>query len=270
MADTHSPLIFGHRGASAAAPENSLAAFALAITQGADGIECDVHLTADGQVIILHDDTVDATTDGHGPIAALTLAEARRLTLRPRAGSRMVRSQSGASGVIPAGEPAERIPTLAEVLERFGHDPITLNVEIKQATTTDLAEATARVIEEHGAVQQVLLSSFDTKALAYLQRRHPDLRRALLFPPTASAAVMAGLLRRSGWIARARRLGCVAIHPAWRLATADVIARAHAFGMAVNVWTVDDDATARRLAELHVDGIITNDPMRVRHALSPS
>jgi len=258
MADMRLPLIFGHRGASMAAPENSMGAFALAISQGADGIECDVHLTADSQIVILHDDTVDATTDGHGPIAALTLAEARQLTLRPR------------GGAIPAGAPAEHIPTLAEVLERFGYGSTILNVEIKQMVTSDLAEATARVIGEHGAAQQVLLSSFDTKALAYLQRMHPDLRRALLVPPSVSAGVVAGLLHRSGWIAQAQRLGCVAIHPTWRLATAGMIARAHALGMAVNVWTVDDEATARRLAVLPVDGIITNDPLRVRRALSPS
>jgi glycerophosphoryl diester phosphodiesterase len=258
LADTRLPLIFGHRGASAAAPENSLSAFALAITQGADGVECDVHLTADGQIVILHDDTVDATTDGHGPIASLTLAEARKLTLRPRGGAN------------PAGTTAEHIPTLAEVLERFGHGPTVLNVEIKQMATTDLAEATARVVEEHGAAQMVLLSSFDTKALAYLQRNHPNLRRALLFPPSIRAGVMAGLLGSSRWIMQAQRLGCVAIHPLWRLATTGMIARAHALGMSVNVWTADDEATARRLAELHVDGIITNDPMRVRRALSPS
>lgn len=249
------PQIIGHRGAAAHAPENSLSAFALAATQGADGIECDVHLTADGHIVVLHDDTVDATTDGHGAVAALTLAQIRQLTLRPRG---------------QAASPAntEPIPLLREVIDRFGHGPMTLNIEIKPGATPALPEAVARQLRECDAGAHVLLSSFDQAALAYLQRQHAGLRRALLYPSSTTAGVIGKLLGRSDWLARAQQLGCEAIHPYWQLTNARVITRAHALGLTVNVWTVDDATTARHLAAMSVDGIITNDPARLRQALT--
>lgn len=253
MAEALLPLIFGHRGASAHAPENSLAAFHLAMTQGADGLELDTLLTADGQVVIMHDDEVDATTDGHGAVSALTLDQLRRLHLRARG--------KHTTATI------EPVPTLAEVLDAFGHGPITLNVEIKPTKTADLAEAVAQLVVAHHATEHVLLSSFDRGALAHIQEAHPDLRRALLYPNSSLAGVMAGLRNNLAWLTGAHALGCEAVHPFWKLATPTVIERAHTLNLDVNVWTVDSEHDIRRLSAAGVDGIITNEPARARAAL---
>lgn len=249
MLDNSPPLIIGHRGASAYAPENSLAAFALAFQQGADGIELDVHLTADGQIVVLHDDLVDATTDGHGLVEELTLAQVRALRLRAR----------GATAFTD-----ERIPTLTEVLDAWGHGTSTINVEIKPTKSYALAEAVAQTVKAQGAAAAVLLSSFDRIALVYLQAKHADLRRALLFPPSSFTGALTGLRGDLSWLTGAHALGCEAVHPLWRLVTPRVIERAHVLNLDVNVWTVDDEKGLRKLDALGVDGIITNDPARTR------
>lgn len=251
MTDYVPPFIFGHRGASAHAPENSLAAFTLAAQQGAQGIELDVHLTADGHVVVMHDDTVDATTNGHGAIANMTLAQLRQLHLHAR-------------GARHGAETSETVPLLSEVFDRFVPGTLVVNVELKAAKTTDLAEAVAQLVQQRGAAGQVLLSSFDRFTLAYLHQEYPTLRLALLYPGSALGGVLTGMRHDLAWITGANALGCEAIHPHWRLVTPAVIERARILEMDVNAWTVDDERTLRHLAALDVDGIITNDPARAR------
>ncbi len=246
------PLVFAHRGASLLAPENSLAAFALAVHGGTDAIECDVQLTADGEVVVIHDDTLDATTDGHGLVTAMTLAQLSTLRLRMRG-----------KAFDPAGT-TERIPTLNDVIAIYGHGPHLLNVEIKPSKSTNLAEATARLVRAQGSEEFVLLSSFDNNALIHLQEHHANLRRAMNFPPSPLAGVMTGVLGGVGWLTGADALGCEAVHPNVRLASEHMVERAHALGLNVNVWTVDDDKTILHLADIGVDGVITNDAARVR------
>jgi glycerophosphoryl diester phosphodiesterase len=246
------PLIYAHRGASAHAPENTLAAFALAEQEGADGIELDVHLTADGAIVVLHDDQVDATTNGRGSVDALTLAKVRDLRVRARNSTTFTE---------------ERIPTLEEILERFGHGRLDINVEIKPTGQPQLADAVARQIKALGKGDVVLLSSFDRVALAYLQAQHPDLRCALLYPPSMTTGVFTGILGDLSWLTGAHALGCEAVHPFHRLVSPRVVQRAHDLALALNIWTVDDPAIIRKLAALGVDGFITNDPRQARAAL---
>ena len=252
------PFIFGHRGASAYAPENSLSAFALAVQQGVEAIELDVHLTADGYIVVLHDDTVDATTNGHGSVANMTLAQIRQFSVRVR------NKAKGNTATLTTPEP---IPLLSEVFDHFAQRLITINVELKGGKSA-LAEAVARLIQERGLVEQVLLSSFDRYALAYLQQQYPTLRRALLYPNSSLEGMMVGMRNSLGWITGAHALGCEAVHPFWRLVNPTVMERAHAMELDVNVWTVDDEATIQRLTALDVDGIITNDPARARAAIA--
>lgn len=249
------PVILGHRGDSAHAPENSLAAFRLALAAGADGIECDAHLIASGAVVIMHDATLDATTTGAGPVSDLTEAQLRDLRLRPR------------DRPIQPDYPDERIPTLEEVLREFARPGVTLNVEIKPSANSDLAEAVARCVKDAGASRATLLSSFDVRALDHLRAKHPDLRRALLFPPTLLAGALVGLRLGTSWLSQASALGCEAVHPLWRLATPHAVQRAHHLGLRVTVWTVDDGQTIRRLVAAGADGLITNDPAATRRAL---
>lgn len=258
MPDFIPPYIFGHRGAAAYAPENTLTSFELAVQQGVEAIELDVHLTADGQIVVLHDDTVDATTNGHGAVADLTLAQVRQLQARARTKAKRTALASA----------PETIPMLSEVIERFAGRVITINVEIKASKSTALAEAVARLVEEMHVVEHILISSFDRYALAYLQQHHPTLRRALLYPNSSFEGVMVSMRNSLGWITGAHALGCEAVHPFWRLVTPAVMERAHALELDVNAWTVDDEATIRRLAALDVDGIITNDPARARAAIT--
>jgi len=253
MPELTQPHIIAHRGASLLAPENTLAAFDLAIQQGADGCECDVRLTADGTLIVLHDELVDATTDGHGPIGNYTADAARQLQVRQR------------GGIFVANE---HLPLLTEVLTRLTPPQVSsnfiLNVEIKQTGSGVLAAAVADELHQHQVEQFVLISSFDEVALRHLQQHYPHIRLALLYPPTLTASMVSGITRSTAFVRKAAALGCVAVHPMWRLVTPSLVTEAHALGLQVNVWTVDDPLQARRLAAFGVDGIITNDPAGLR------
>jgi glycerophosphoryl diester phosphodiesterase len=229
------PLIIGHRGASADAPENTLAAFALAIEQGADGIELDVQLSADGWPVIIHDDSVDRTSNGSGRVAEMTVAQLRALDLGLE----------------------QTVPTLDELFEAFG-PTLLYNVELKGSGLLDrgLEAAVADRIEAHQLESQVLVSSFDSFS-ARRARRH------------LSRTTPVGLIRESRVMQVAHRLvAAEADHPDYRLVDEAYMGWAREHGLRVNVWTVDDPAEARRLVNLGVHGIITNKPALIRTQLS--
>lgn len=229
------PLIIGHRGASADAPENTLAAFALALEQNADGIEFDVQLCADGAPVVMHDDTVDRTSDGVGRVADLTLAELRQMTI----------------------EKEHAIPTLDEVFATLGRRAL-YNVELKALGLYDggLAAAVARCVTAHGLDDRVLVSSFSP----FVVRRA---RQAL------PAAVPVAHLREQRLLRLAHAfVPAQADHPAHGLVDEALMAWARRRGVRVNVWTVDEPAAAARLIRLGVHGIITNRPGALRAALN--
>ena len=156
------PLVFGHRGASAYAPENTLAAFRLALEQGADGVELDVILSADGVPVVIHDDTLDRTTNGHGPVSRLTLGELKRLA-------------AGYPARFGAQFSAERIPTLAEVFETCGAQTV-INIELKhdRSPGRQLAGRVVELIHAHGRPGRIIVSSFQfSRSVPF---RSPDAR----------------------------------------------------------------------------------------------
>lgn len=227
-------LIIGHRGASADAPENSLVAFDLALSQGADGIEFDVTLSSDAIPVIIHDDTVDRTSDGTGEVRHMTAA---------------------ALGQLALGQ-GQTIPTLDQLFESLGTRTL-YNLELKGMGLVDtgLEAAVARRIVAHGVGDHILISSFNPLMLRRIRKYLP-------------AGVPLGFLRER----RSTRFGCrfahaAADHPLHTLVDADHMAWARANGYRVNVWTVDDPAEARRLVGLGVGGIITNKPGFLRQAL---
>jgi glycerophosphoryl diester phosphodiesterase len=231
------PTIYAHRGARAHAPENTLLAFRLGYALGADAFECDVQLTADGALVVIHDDKLNRTTTGKGTVAARSLGELRELD---------------------AGR-GERIPTLAEVLacaQAWGRG---VNLELK-AETEEAARATARAIEPVLAATdacrrpQVLVSSFELGALPDLKRRLPWLRIGTLHGGRQ--------WRRRDMMAPALAMGAEAIHPSTQLVSADLVRRAHGHGLQVNVWTANRWSTLRSLLELGVDGVFTDYPER--------
>jgi len=181
------PLVLGHRGASAHAPANTVAAFRVADGAGAHGVELDVHLTADGVPVVIHDGSVDATTDGHGRVRDMTLREIQQLD----AGSHFDAAFAG-----------ERIPTLAEALAAMG-DRMLVNVELKPQSkgTEDLERAVAKVVYETQMASRVWFSSFKPYSLHQIRRFAWRLSRR--WRPSTCTIPCA----RSGW--SIPRIGCV-------------------------------------------------------------
>ncbi len=232
------PLIFAHRGASRRAPENTLAAFALAARLGADGVELDAQLCATGEVVVLHDETLARTTGHMGLLRETPWSTVRALD----AGARFGPAFAG-----------ERVPLLADVLAETPPS-LLVNVELKCEELDDrgLTAAALRVISDAGAEGRVLLSSFNPLCLARAKALRPSLPRALLFERGASWPLRRALA--------AGPLGVVALHPEASLATPRALQRWRRKGYAVAAWTVDDVALARQLWRSGATGIITNQP----------
>lgn len=231
-------LNIAHRGASAAAPPNTLTAFEKAWALGADGIEFDVRLCQDGVPVVIHDATVDATTDGSGPVARMTLAQLKALD----AGSRFDPAFAG-----------ERIPTLTEVLGAVG-ERLLLNIELKSGAPLDdrLEQAVVDVIEGCALGEQVLLSSFNPVALRRIQKIAPHLPTALLYArATRLSLALAKLIARQPY---------AAVHPHHALVDEHTMRWARQHKHRVHVWTVDEVVEMRRMVGFGVDGIITNSP----------
>jgi glycerophosphoryl diester phosphodiesterase len=239
------PLNFAHRGASYEAPENTLAAFLLAVELGADGIEFDVQLSKDRKVVVIHDFALEATTDGQGLVRDKTLDELKQLD----AGSHF--------------DPAfasQRIPTLHEVIDAVGQR-LLLNVELKTDSLRDdsLAATVVRAIEENHLLDRVVVSSFNPLALWRVKRLNPWIPLGLLYAPDSP------LLMRRPWMRHLIRPD--ALHPHYSTADARFVQWAHRRGYRVNVWTTDDPGDLWQLAQCGVDAIITNRPDLLRQVL---
>ena len=226
-------LVIAHRGASGERPENTLSAYALAVEQGADMIEIDLHRTRDEAIVVTHDELLEGL-GGAGEIAGATLAQVRALD---------------------AGE-GERVPTLDEVLDAFG-ERIAFNLELKRATDREYAgleQAALAAVERRGLLPRMLFSSFYDPVLARLRSLSPTARVGLLisrkFPHRA--------------VARAKALGAEALHPEDSIATPELVREAHDAGLLVHVFTVDEETELRRFLDMGVDGIFTNYPRRLR------
>lgn len=239
------PLVLAHRGASAYAPENTLAAFRLAFGMGADGIELDVMLTRDRVPVVIHDDSVDRTTNGKGAIKQMALAEAQLLD----AGSWFDQKFH-----------AEKIPTLEQVLEEFGTRGI-VNIELKSRfpQSDGLELAVAQVIERTHTAERVLISSFNPLALYRITKIKPSLERGLLYSPALPI-----YLRRT-WLRPLARPN--ALHPPSSLIDSKFVAWARRKGYRINTWTVDDPNEMKRLVALGVDAIMTNKPDLLREVV---
>jgi glycerophosphoryl diester phosphodiesterase len=252
------PANFAHRGASARAPENTLEAFRLAVEAGAGGLEIDVHMTRDGEIVVIHDATVDRTTDGSGAVAGMTLDELRNLD----AGYRF--SPEG-GGTYPYRGRGLRIPTLAEVYEAF--PAACVNVDIKEPQP-GAEEAVLRVIRNAGAEKRSLVVSDD----------HAVVRR---FRRVSAARISTGASRLEITVFYVlSRLGLQRlVHPAYdalqvpvdhrgiSLVTPRFVGAAHSRGVRVDVWTINDPGEMRRLLDLGVDVIMTDHPEELMRVL---
>ena len=245
LLDPDARLVIAHRGSSAEAPENTLPAFEAAVRRGADAIELDVRLTADGAPVVVHDATLDRTTDRTGPLAALTLAE-----LRPVDAGWHFSPDLGRTHPFRGGD--ARVPTLGEVLWAFPR--LNVLVEIKEPAAR---EAVRRVLLQEDAVARCVVASENPDAL--LGFEEPPLARGAS-APEISALYWAALLRRRPAPAVYRMLSVPLRHRGLPVPTSGFVAAARARGCAVHVWTVDSPDTARRLWRRGVSGIVTNVP----------
>jgi glycerophosphoryl diester phosphodiesterase len=235
------PLVIAHRGDSAHRPENTLASFAGALEVGATVVELDVQLTADGQVVVLHDPTLDRTTSGKGDVRRLTLAAVRTVSA----------GYADRFGTAYAGE---RVPTLAEVLGLLRGRAKAL-VEIKTESVTDDAEAgvEARVageIRRAGMADQVAIISFDQRTVVRLRDLAPDVTRGRLFGRASADEILAA----------AREAGCGLVMPHKGQLSDALAERAHAAGLKLATWVVDEPAELRRLARFGLYGVGSNRP----------
>lgn len=220
---------FAHRGFSARYPENTMLAFQKAAETGCNGIELDIHLTADRQIVILHDEEVDRTTNGHGLVKDMTLAELQALD---------------------AGR-GEKIPTLGEYLDFVAGTRLLTNIELKNSIFwyEGMEAMVIDMLRRRGLQNRVLFSSFNHYSMARCKELAPEIDCGLL---TWDWIIDAG--------AYARRCGMNALHPEYHNVTPAIADEIHINGIEINAYTVNDRAEIERLLGLGVSGIITNDP----------
>jgi glycerophosphoryl diester phosphodiesterase len=239
--------VIAHRGFSGAAPENTIASVRAAIEIQADMVEIDVTLSADGHIVVIHDETLDRTSDGSGEVSQFTLAELKQLD----AGSRFDPSFSG-----------ERIPTLEQVFTEV-EGRILLNVEIKsEAVARGIAGKVASAIREHGMIDQVVVSSFSPTALREMHSAAPEIRTAVLHNTKLhqgrdAVEIVTGL-RASVFNIKRQRL------------TKKMLRRCREHDIPVGIYTVNEPRRMRRLVKRGVDAIFTDHPDRLLEILSPA
>jgi len=249
--DEYWPINFAHRGASLRAPENTLEAFQLAAEDGAEGLELDVHMTSDGSIVVIHDDTVERTTDGSGAVHDMILREAQSLD----AGYSFT-PDGGAS--YPYRSQGVRVPELGEVLREFPY--LRVNIEVKEAQP-GIEEALLETIAGAGAKDRVLVVS-----------EIPDIMDR--FRELSGGGISTGASRReieSFYLLNRLHLKSL-LRPSydalqvpveyegWEVVTPRFVEAAHNRGVRVDVWTIDDPEEMRRLLDLGVDVIMTNRP----------
>lgn len=242
--------IFAHRGASAYVPENTLPAFEKAVDIGADGVELDIHLSRDGRLVVIHDEMLDRTTNGHGFVKDFTLAELKKLD------ASKTMTNSGFCNL--------RIPTLGEVYELLADTELLVNVEVKNSIFLypGILEKALEAEAKYGMSGRVLYSSFNHYAMQELKRISPQSKTGLLYstmlidPWNAATAANADALHPF--------FPCIANTPC-------MIPKCRKNGIAVNTWTVDEPEYIRAMFMLGVDSVITNKPdvaKSVRNELS--
>jgi glycerophosphoryl diester phosphodiesterase len=230
-----------HRGASGHAPENTMAAFRLAVELGARFIETDLQLTRDARVIAIHDLTLDRTTSGKGPVHSLPLDQIRTLDAGAWFGDRGAESYLG-----------ERVPTLEEILDFAKEHDVIFYLEIKSGSAWGIENVVVAVLRDHNASARVVILSFEPSALDSIHRLDPTMMTGFLCEHPSGDLVE-----------RTVRAGARQLVARGDLITPAVIEKAHHAGLQVVAWTINEPEQMRRLIETGVDGIITDYPDRL-------
>jgi glycerophosphoryl diester phosphodiesterase len=227
--------VIGHRGAAGEAPENTLASFQLALTQGADGIELDIHLTKDGEMVVCHDPTIDRTTNGSGYIVEMEADEIKRFD---------------AGGWFSQAYVGESIPTLMEVFDLVP-DSIMINIEIKYAYQGQLETQLLDFLRKRNRLEHVVISSFDHKCIQRIKKAEPAVRVGLLY---------AGNLFDHAGYANQLGMDVYSIHPQYQLIDKADVLNAKAAGLETYPFTINLEEDFRKMMEYGVSGIITDFP----------
>jgi glycerophosphoryl diester phosphodiesterase len=245
------PLVMAHRGGAGLWPENTAHAFAEAVALGVDVLEMDLHATSDGALVIIHDATVDRTTNGAGRVSSLALADLKRLD----AGYRWT---NDGGRTYPYRGKGITVPTLREVLDAFPRTR--LNIDIKQAQPS-VVKPFCRMLSESGATGRVTVASFSSGTLAEFRGECPEVATSASMDEVF--ALSSDLQAGRGIAAGKARFRAVQVPESiggrgWL--TQELVAAAHRGGVEVHVWTVNDEAGMRRMIALGIDGIMTDYP----------
>ena len=239
------PQIYAHRGARCNAPENTIPAFETALDMGIDGVELDVQCSSDGQLVVIHDFSVDKTTSGSGPVEKFTAAELAALD----AGSHFSAEYAGVG-----------VPTLEQVLEVL-QGRCQLNIEIKSMDRDGgrAVDLVAKLVQERNLYDQVLISSFNPITLIKMRWVDPKVPIGLLYEKALPAHL------ESAWLSPI--IAPQALHPYYPIIDAELVDWGHSNGYAVNTWTVNEVDDARRLADLGIDVLMSDVPDLLMAAL---
>jgi glycerophosphoryl diester phosphodiesterase len=242
------PSVIAHRGGSKLRPENTIPAFEHAVSLGVDAIECDVHLSKDGEVVVIHDDRLDRTTDHTGPVSRLTAAE-------------LAQVDAGAKFQAADGQASYRgsnigVPLLSDVLSRCPHIPVIVEIKGDQP---EIVDTVLRVIRDAGAESRVIVGGFSRRVLAAVRATSPGTLTSASLPEVQSA------IRRSWCWLPPRRTGFQLFQIPLRFRGRQVLRRhivraARRGGFPVQAWIVDDPADMRMILDWGVTGIITDRP----------
>ena len=250
------PRVFGHRGAAGLAPENTLPAFALGLALGADVLELDVHATRDGVIVVIHDPTLERTTNGSGEVRAHRFYDLQQLD----AGYRFTRDGRD----FPYREQGVRIPTLEAVLQQFLLAQC--NIEVKQEDPP-IAEEVIGTIRKLNAGNRVLLAAERDTIMASIRLHAPEVATSFTAPEVADFITRVGAASWDGYVAAGRALQIPPRFGDIELVTPQSVAAAHDRGLEVHVWTINDRSEMERLLALGVDGIMSDLPGLARLAV---
>jgi len=247
------PLVMAHQGGKGLRPDNTLSAFEHAVAMGVDVLEMDIHTTADGVPVVMHDDTVDGTTNGTGPIHSFTLAELKELD----AGYNWT-SDDGQT--YPYRGQGITVPTMEEVFAAFPGMP--MNIEIKQAEPS-MVPTFCQLIRDYGRTDQVLVASFHEETMAEFREECPEVATSTGKSEVIVLFATSKVLVEAAWSPPASAAQVPEYEGSLHVITPRFIDAAHHRGLEVHAWTINDEADMQRMIDLGVDGIITDYPDRL-------
>lgn len=229
--------VIGHRGAAGHAPENTLVSFQKALELGVDAVECDVHLSKDGEVVVIHDETVERTTNGSGYVKDLTTAELQRLD----------------AGKLFDAYRGERIPLLREVCQLIrGQAGLVLEIKNGPFWYPGIEAKVVQILEQENMVENTIVIAFD----------HPTVKRIKALQPQLTTGILFACAFVDPWAVIAQA-DADAFHPQYKLVTSEMVAEAHQRGYLVNLWTINEPAHIRQWQQYGVDGIASDYPDRL-------